>query len=379
MRSLLAAVAVITLTACGRSPDINIVLADSGAPSSIEVRGLPRRDINALAAARLSREDWQQILRVQVRSGAEPVVGTYAALDGAVRFTPMYGLDAGRAFTVTLDAARIPGAAAGDSWRSTPVVQSVTVPRTISERTTTVRQVYPSGDEIPANLLRLYIEFSAPMGRSNALEHIHLLDDSGREIAAPFLPVEAELWTADRTRFTLLFDPGRVKRGIRPNLDMGRALIEGRTYSLTIDEGWVDGAGQRLKAGHRHQFRVGRPVEKPLDHAEWRIAVPAPDSRSPLLVRFPWPLDHGLLPRALGVRREQVDVPGEISIEPGETGWTFTPREPWKAGEYSLLALTLLEDPAGNRIGRAFEAREETAPAGEAVYRTFTVATAPKY
>ena len=91
---------------------------------------------------------------------------------------------------------------------------------------------------------------------------------------------------------------------------------------------------------------------------------------------FPWALDHGLLQRAVGVRRDAAEVPGEISIGPGETRWTFTPRDNWKTGEYSLMALSLLEDPAGNRLGRAFEVREETAPAGEAVYRTFYLVSA---
>jgi len=59
--------------------------------------------------------------------------------------------------------------------------------------------------------------------------------------------------------------------------------------------------------------------------------------------------------RALGVRLKGQPVEGVISIEPGETRWTFTPNDPWRAGAYDLLALDVLEDPAGNQIGRAFE------------------------
>jgi hypothetical protein len=33
----------------------------------------------------------------------------------------------------------------------------------------------------------------------------------------------------------------------------------------------------------------------------------------------------------------------------------FTPREPWPEGEHWLLASSILEDVAGNRIGRPFE------------------------
>jgi hypothetical protein len=31
------------------------------------------------------------------------------------------------------------------------------------------------------------------------------------------------------------------------------------------------------------------------------------------------------------------------------------PEEPWRAGPYTLVVLSILEDPAGNRVGRAFE------------------------
>ena len=34
---------------------------------------------------------------------------------------------------------------------------------------------------------------------------------------------------------------------------------------------------------------------------------------------------------------------------------TMTPREPWRAGRYEVVALGILEDLAGNPIGRAFE------------------------
>ena len=46
------------------------------------------------------------------------------------------------------------------------------------------------------------------------------------------------------------------------------------------------------------------------------------------------------------------------SIEAHETRWLFTPAAAWRSGDYFLQALTILEDMAGNRIGRAFEVDE---------------------
>ena len=70
---------------------------------------------------------------------------------------------------------------------------------------------------------------------------------------------------------------------------------------------------------------------------------------------FPKALDRGLLLRALSVTRDGKAVEGDVTIDQGETRWAFTPREPWRAGAYQLVALDILEDVAGNQIGRAFE------------------------
>jgi hypothetical protein len=39
----------------------------------------------------------------------------------------------------------------------------------------------------------------------------------------------------------------------------------------------------------------------------------------------------------------------------GEREWRFRPAAPWRAGPHQLLVDTLLEDLAGNSIGRPFE------------------------
>jgi hypothetical protein len=51
-------------------------------------------------------------------------------------------------------------------------------------------------------------------------------------------------------------------------------------------------------------------------------------------------------------------------VESGEPRCFFTPERPWRAGAYDLLALSILEDAAGNRIGRAFEI-ENTGAVGD--------------
>ena len=359
--------------ACSSTPSPSITVDRSVTPPVIEVRGLPSRDITAISRASPGVEDWQQILRVSVEGAALPIAGRYSAGDGVIRFRPMYALDSPQNYTVRFDPAKIPGADASDAWRAEPLTELVTFARRARAPSTVVKAVYPSGAELPENMLRFYIEFSAPMGRAAALEHVRLIDADGNHVVDPFLPVEAEFWTPDRTRFTLFFDPGRVKRGIKPNRDLGRALVPGKRYALVIGERWTDGRGQPLKSEYRHEFLVSRAIERPLDQAAWRIDPPKHGTREALVVTFPWALDHGLLRRALGVRRGGTDVPGDVAVDAGETRWTFTPRDPWATDNYGLVALTLLEDPAGNRLGRAFEVMQPMRDERDSIEVPFTV------
>ena len=201
------------------------------------------------------------------------------------------------------------------------------------------------------------------MGRRGALEHVSLLDERGQRVVDPFLPVDGELWNADRTRYTVFFDPGRQKRGILPNREMGPSLEAGRKYTLVIDREWVDGNGNPLRESYTKSFHVTASALAPLDPKAWKIIPPHEGTRDPVSVTFPGPLDHGLLTRAVGVRRNGAPVLGDVRVEANETRWTMTPNEPWSPGSYTVIALGILEDLAGNRIGRAFEviSKDDTA------------------
>lgn len=344
--------------ACGSAGDSSstpaIALRDqsTGGPAYVEVTGLSSAELRAVRSAAMTDAQWSRLFRVAVGDTAPGILGTYAVTGSALRFTPQFALDPGRPYVVRFDPLLLPGADAG---AAPPIVATVTVPAKHVVPSTTVARVYPSGDAVPENLLRMYVEFSGPMGRPTGIPHMKLLGSDGREIEGAFLPLDYEFWDPGHTRFTAFLDPGRVKSGILPNKQMGRALDTGRTVTLVISRAWRDEHGLPLKDEYRRVLQVGPPVEKPLDPRSWRIEPAAAGSRDALAVTFPRPLDHGLLMRALGVTRGGVSVAGDVTVEDGETRWIFTPREPWRAGQYDLLALDILEDVAGNQIGKAFE------------------------
>ena len=331
--------------------------------ATVRVVGIPSRHLPD--ADDLTRDEWSSALRVAVASGesvvADPalpaVLGRYTVEGKAIVFKPEYGFDAGRRYVVTFDASKLPSAP-GD-WQPAPLTAVVGLPARNLVATTIVSRVFPSAGLVPENQLRLYLHFSAPMGRKGGVDHLRLLDESGDEIRDPFLPLDAEFWNRDRTRFTVFFDPGRQKRGILPNEEMGRSLVAGRSYTLVVSRDWLDADGMPLKEEFRRRFTVAPPDERPLDEKTWRIEAPRGGTRDPLLVSFPEPLDHGLLQRALGVADAHGrQLPGEQRVDSDEQRWQFIPAERWQSGEHRLIALTILEDMAGNRIGRAFEVDE---------------------
>ncbi|HVV46553.1 MAG TPA: hypothetical protein VHC72_15175 [Bryobacteraceae bacterium] len=284
--------------------------------------------------------DWGRILSVY--TGAETnlpaVLGSYSVEQGTLVFRPRYPVAAGVNYRVVFHP---PGGAVVEKRIAGP-------PRPVNP-VARVTAVYPSADALPANLLRFYIWFSAPMSKGEAAARLHLLDSKGKPLPAVFLSGE-ELWDPAGTRLTMTLDPGRIKRGLTSNMALGAAIVDGRRYTLAIDKEWNDARGVAMVEGFRKAFR-GAPADRtPPDPKQWRITPPRGGTRDALVVAFGEPLNHALLERML-----RVDIAGRLTIPAGETEWRFVPDSPWRAGAHRLMVNTAIEDLAGNRPGLPFD------------------------
>lgn len=238
----------------------------------------------------------------------------------------------------------------------TRVSKTVEIPPKAIATDSRIDHIYPTTATLPANQLKFYIQFSAPMSRGEAYRHIHLVDASSREVEHAFLELGEELWDSDQRRFTLLFDPGRIKRDLVPNLDDGAPLKPGGHYLIRVDKDWRDANNAPLRMGIEKEFYVVTADRESPDPKTWRIASPKAGSREPLTVDFPESMDYGLLLRTLSVfNGGGTPVVGHVAIERNETRWNFSPTESWRAGDFHLIVDGALEDLAGNRIGRPFE------------------------
>ena len=288
---------------------------------------------------------WASIFTVSTGPDLPPLFGAYSIEGGSLAFHPRYPLASG----VTYHAVFHPPG-------SDRVEATFHGPEAAAGLDARVAAMYPSSPVLPANQLKLYIVFSAPMQGGDFYPSIHLIDQDGQPAYLPF--VGQELWNRDNTRLTLIFDPGRIKRGVKPNVDLGPVLVEGKRYTLIIDREFKDVNGRLMAEPFRHEFAVGADERRAVDTALWTLSQPKAGTRDPLVIRFDRPLDYALLNDAFQIP----GVPGMATIGPGETEWRFQPTQPWRAGDHQVVIDMALEDLAGNRIGRAFDVDTMTNP-----------------
>jgi hypothetical protein len=295
-----------------------------------------------------------------------PVTGTYVISDWLITFEPRYPLRAGATYRADFDPNALAVLLAKSFPSAAEILPKQKLSRTIERPApppsppANVAAIFPSTDTLPENQLKFYIHFSAPMSRGEAYQHVRLEKANGEEVPIPFLELSEELWENNNQRFTLFFEPGRVKRGVMLRDEIGPALVAGQEYALVVDGDWRDANGQPLGDDFRKKFRAGRQDETQPDPHQWKIASPMVGGRGPLVIEFEEPLDHEMLHRVIHVIDPQGDEKsGEIAVDQNETRWQFTPHEHWLPGNYELAIEGILEDLAGNSLGRKFEVRME--------------------
>lgn len=355
----LAALLALALTPCLRAderPSVGLTAVKAGESPAVEVAGLPKELHARMKAAKPAAKDWHPIVRVVVAGGSNeellarpPLAGTYTLTATGVRFEPQFPLVPGRDYVAIVY----------DLQNRKPMLAKLSVAKPPPGPRVGITAVYPSGNRLPENTLRFYIHFSGPVARGDIYRHLKLVRDDGVEVKDPFLELPEELWSNEGDRVTVLFHPGRVKRGLVPREEDGPVLEEGRGYTLTVSNSWEDTEGRPLLATVKKTFTAGPPDDQPVDLSQWSLAAPRAGSDSPLIVKLPKPLDHALLGRVVWV----VDavgkrVPGQLTVGGGERVLTFAPKQPWVKGEFRLTVDTRLEDTCGNRVGEPFEVDE---------------------
>ena len=361
-------------------PTIRWEVDPSGATIGVSVVGLSPDALRALGDPSWTAERRTEIFSIAIELGGPKrpdrpnMMGSCRVEGDSLRFTPRYPFDRGRTYSATFRPALLPGGSGAE------VTSNHRIPKP-SRAATSVTKVTPSADCVPENLLKFYLFFSAPMSRGEVYDRVRLLKEDGRPVDLPFLRIAEELWDPTGTRLTLLIDPGRIKRGLKPREENGPVLEAGRAYALVIDRGWPDAEGDPLDKEFRKTFRAEAPDETQPDPKTWKIVRPAASTREPLTLIFPEPLDRALIGSGLTLVDAGGDlIAGQVEIGAKETRWGFTPEAPWIEGAYQLLVDADLEDLAGNSILRPFEVdvQRDTPTRPESKIIRLSIAISPK-
>jgi hypothetical protein len=321
--------------------------------SAVEVDGIPA-DTHAGLERAMREGHGSRLLEVfaeSIRSTVAldtklpPVAGTWRLIDGRLRFEPQFPWAHGVRYRA--------------EYRPEPgrkLTSFFVLPAAKAGPPTEVVQVFPSARVLPENQLKFYVQFSAAMSRGGTYGNVQVRDADGRVIDLPFLELDEELWDPAMTRLTLLIDPGRIKRGVKPLEDIGPVFEQGRRYSITVDAACRDAAGHPLRQGFEKTFTIGPADRTPPDPDRWTIRAPRVGTRDPLSVAFDEPMDQALalrLIRVLDAKKKAVE--GEATLTREEREWQMVPAEAWRGGRYQLTVATTIEDLAGNNVGKTFD------------------------
>ena len=224
-----------------------------------------------------------------------------------------------------------------------------------NKNTPKVLEIYPTTGSIPVNILRFYIQFSSPMQEIDILRHIKLTNEKGENITGVFFENQYELWNKDRTKITLIIDPGRVKSGLFANNEMGRAFDEGKKYTLEVDSLLLDFKDQKLSESFTKKFVAVKEDNIPPDPKLWKLSLPKTNTKNNISIAFNDKIDHISAQTLIRIFKDKKPINGKILLAIDEEKISFVPNNKWKKGKYQILINPQLEDISANSVNQIFD------------------------
>ena len=270
-----------------------------------------------------------------------PILGDFMTKGDSITFKPLIP------FTPSLEYGL---------YKNGKAIGSIRVPLPKSYNAPYVSAIYPSNDTVPENLLKMYFFFSEPMQQIRSLDYIKVVNKNTLDTVDVFLELQPELWNANNTRLTLWLDPGRVKTDLIPNKTKGLPIVMGNTYELLVLQEWKDERGFPLSKTTSKIFFVSERDRKKPNLEEWKVAVPANNSRNELKIFFNDVLDAVLLQETIVISNaDGTQLQGEFLLSNEEKEIRFIPEKEWISGTYIISVEAKLEDLSGNNLNRLFD------------------------
>lgn len=330
--------------ACNSSIDkseVFISITDDG--SQVAVEGA-KSVVSRRPASQLEEDFRLYILdeSKQLRQGQSTINGEYKVEDGKLIFLPTYPFLKGKTYRAQFHLGK-------------EVIERDFLIRNTNRPKSEVSEVYPSAAELPLNVLKFYIQFTDSMSRGFAYDNIHFVSSEGDTLQDVYLDLEEELWSPDMKRFTLLLDPGRIKRGLKSLEDLGYVFEHGHRYSLVVNKNWHDAHDMPMTNGFEKRFKTAGLYETYRGSLSLSN-IPKAGTKDPVSLKSAYPNDYALLLRVVHIfNKNGREIRGEIEIKKNEMLWKFNPVEAWTNENYQVRVESIIEDVTGNNMTNPFD------------------------
>ncbi len=217
-----------------------------------------------------------------------------------------------------------------------------------------VKAIYPSAKSLPSNLLKWYVQFSHPINEVHVYDYIRFINSQGDTLSRTILSLENALVSEDGKLLTVWIEPGRQKRDLIPNKQLGPVFEKDAMYQLIVQKDIKDRQGVSMQKDFTHSFQITNADRIQPNISSFKILPP--EHNNNLVIYFEEPMDYGsTINNFKIINSEKKEIHGEWQLTNNESTLIFTPKYSWKKGVYQVLIDSSLEDLAGNNLNRLFD------------------------
>ena len=156
-------------------------------PDAIEIRGISSEELMQLQDGAISPGNWKaafpvftgEVVPEDLRE-KPPMLGKYHVSEERIEFIPRFPFSPGLHYTAKFDFRQlyaVMNRELPEMYSQAEIIKTFSLPKATTGPATTLREIYPSADTLPANQLKLYLHFSGPMRPGNAYDHIQLFEE----------------------------------------------------------------------------------------------------------------------------------------------------------------------------------------------------------
>ena len=218
-----------------------------------------------------------------------------------------------------------------------------------------VVSVYPNAKEVPSNILKWYVSFSKPINSTNVYNHFKIMDSDGLEINRAILDLNSPLLSKDGQLLTIWIEPGRQKRDLGPNQQLGSVFKANNDYILQILQSLKDVNGVTMETHFEHHFKTTAADRKKPQLSNWSITIPKAQTKESLRIHCTDIIDYGSLINHTVILKDGNPIQGNVYFNYDNNTIIFKSLKLWNKGYYTVLFNSKLEDISGNNLKRLFD------------------------